>query len=44
MKRLKFYVCWFNYYLGAFFTNHRKLKIMGEIYKKELEEAKENLK
>tara|TARA_R110000868_G_scaffold59004_2_gene181366 strand:- start:1247 stop:1384 length:138 start_codon:yes stop_codon:yes gene_type:complete len=43
MKRVKYYITWFNYKLGWFFTNPRKLERMGKIYKKKYEEAKSNL-
>jgi hypothetical protein len=44
MKYLKFLIAWFNYYCGEYLTNHRKLEVMGKIYKDEYEQAKKDLR
>lgn len=44
MKRLKLFYAYFNYYMGWFFTNPYKLERMMSHYKKELDEAKKNIK
>lgn len=43
MKRIKYFIAWFNLRVGWVFTNPRKLEHMGKIFTKEYEKAKSEL-